>query len=85
MRVFLLIERNDMAGDFKAVSRVLRHPPHSWDKYADDPKKHSKIIAMEAQELKECMEEGDYHCYVENLIHVAAACLSAHHAMTCDK
>ncbi len=71
--------------DFDNLSRVMRNPPQTWSQYDSDPQKHRRIIEMEIGEMNSAKERGDHHGYTENLIHVAAACLYAHHAMTCKE
>lgn len=71
--------------DFEEVKRVMHNPPPTWAQYEGDPQKHRKIIDMEIGEMNAAKERGDHRDYTENLIHVAAACLCAHHAMTCKE
>ncbi|MGL5153821.1 MAG: hypothetical protein ACRC9H_02680 [Aeromonas veronii] len=40
---------------------------------------------MEHAEMVNAKMIGDHHGYTENMIHLAAALLCAHHAMTCKE
>lgn len=71
--------------DMHEVKEVLASPPHTWAAYDADPQKHQKIIDMELSEMMTAKAAGDHHGYTENLIHLSAALLSAHHAMTCKE
>ena len=82
---YLLICEPEYRRDWLAVEKVVKHPPHTWSKYEGTPKEFESIIEMEMDELTKCHTSGDYHCYVENLLHVAAACVHAHHKMTCKE
>lgn len=82
---YMLKKRDKFARDLRAVDAVMHDHPHTWHEYHDDPQKYQKVIEMELEELHRCKAEGDHHCYTENLLHLAAACLVAHHAMTCKE
>lgn len=71
--------------DFKDVEEVLEHKPNTWHKYHGKPHGYFDTIKMEYDELMACKEAGDHPGIVENLEHVAAACIDAHHAMTCKE
>jgi len=69
--------------DYDAVSKGLRDKPATWAQYEGDPHEYRNIIEMEIGEMNVAKARGIHHEYTESLIHVAAACLCAHHAMTC--
>ena len=69
--------------DMLEVHKLIEHPPSTWAKYAGAKEGYQHIIEMEMKELEKNHLDGDYHGYVENLIHVAAACVWAHNNMTC--
>ncbi|MGL4755977.1 MAG: hypothetical protein ACRCXB_26770 [Aeromonadaceae bacterium] len=73
------------ARDFHEVQEVLSDPPKTWLTYESDPQKYQKIIDMEHAEMAAAKAIGDHHAYTENMIHLAAALLCAHHAMTCKE
>ena len=85
MRRYILLKSDSYQRDWKATRKVIKHPPHTWDKYKGVPNEFDSIIEMEIKELMECRATKNYSCYVENLLHVSAACLYAHHAMTCKE
>lgn len=76
---------NTYQRDIDEMCEVIYNPPHTWSNYHTDPQRYQKVIDMEMQELHECKAMGDHRGYTENLIHVAAACIAAHHAMTCKE
>ena len=82
-RYYVAVRPDRFTRDFNSVSHVLHHKPSTWSKYKNDPHEFKQIIDMEIAELHSCESSGNYHCYIENLLHVAAACLYAHHNMTC--
>lgn len=84
-RIYAVVRPDKYLRDLRDVDRVMHHKPKTWREYQGDPKRHQKIIEMEMEELERCKSEGDHHCYIENLLHVAAACLIAHHDMTCKE
>lgn len=85
-RVYFMLSNDSVyQRDIKAITKILNAPPKTWAVYAADPNKYQKVIDMEHAELEECRVSGNYACYVENLLHVAAAYIAAHHAMTCKE
>lgn len=82
---YLLVQPDRYSRDWKATKKVIQDPPPTWHKYRGVPDEFESIINMEIKELMECHASRNYSCYVENLLHVAAACLYAHHAMTCKE
>ncbi|MEG1651936.1 MAG: hypothetical protein RR390_00410 [Hafnia sp.] len=73
------------ARDFHEVQEVLNNPPKTWAAYDSDPQKYQRIIEMEYAEMVTAKSVGDHHGYTENMIHLSAALLCAHHAMTCKE
>lgn len=71
--------------DFVCIEKVIYSPPVTWAHYAGVKDGWLRIIEMEMGELQTASENGDYKLLIENLIHVAAAAVHAHHKMTCDK
>lgn len=71
--------------DMNEIKKVIANPPHTWATYEGDPHKHQKIIDMEYSEMMAAKASGNHKMYTENLIHVAAALVAAHHAMTCKE
>lgn len=69
--------------DFHEVREVLAEPPKTWAAYSHDPQGYQRIIDMEHAEMVAAKTAGDHKSYTENMIHLAAALLCAHHAMTC--
>lgn len=89
MRYAMVIRKGKLvsrhARDFHEVQEVLNSPPKTWAAYEGDPQKYQKIIDMEHAEMVNAKMIGDHHGYTENMIHLAAALLCAHHAMTCKE
>lgn len=75
----------DYERDFECVEHVLMDNPETWAKYAKSRDGWMDTISMEMSELRHCKVDGDYNGIVQNLLHVAAACIKAHHTMTCDR
>lgn len=71
--------------DFDALNEMIHNPPHTWDAYPRNGDGFMDIITMEFNELRKADKEGNYRGTVENYLHIAAACMAAHHRMTCDK
>ena len=84
-RYYVVVSDSKYKRDLHSVDKVLSSKPSTWAKYQRTPKEYKDIIDMEVAELQQCDKSGNYHCYVENLLHVAAACLYAHHHMTCKE
>ena len=70
--------------DMLDVHKLIEHPPSTWSKYIGVKDGYQSIIEMEMAELEQNHKDDDYHGYIENLIHVAAACIWAHNQMTCE-
>lgn len=71
--------------DFDALYHTMLNIPHTWDAYPKNGKGYMDIIRMEYEELLKADREGDYRGTIENFLHISAACLAAHHLMTCNK
>lgn len=90
---YLVIERGDYPRkhkdeykrDLKLVEHVLKHHPETWDTYHGKKDGYFDIIEMEINEMHNKRANSPHHEYVRELIHVAAACINAHHAMTCEE
>lgn len=88
MRRYMLVQVSKpdrYSRDWKAVEEIIHTPPPTWTRYKGTNNEFESLISMEVKELMECYSESNYSCYVENLLHVAAACVYAHHAMTCKE
>ena len=69
--------------DCDKVEKVLESPPATWHPYKGSKDGFFSIIEMELAELHRAHAANEYHGVIENLVHLAAACLHAHHEMTC--
>ena len=63
-------------GEFVRRSvEVHKHPPATWAKYPDD---WNSIIDMEYKELSAARVAGNTADYMENLVHLATACMESY-------
>lgn len=66
----------DDGGPFvRASMRVRDNPPVTWAKYPGD---WGAIIDMDYKELSAARVAGNTADYVENLVHLATACMEAY-------
>lgn len=80
-----LHEDEEYSRDFAEVSRILTHPPASWEHAHTNNKSFMDIIDMEVQELRTAFSNSNYEGIIENLLHVSAYAVKTHHKMTCDR
>lgn len=82
---FMMITKNQFKRGMLAVESRAEHPPVTWSRYHGEKDGHFDIIKMEHTELEHARESGNHAEVLNELLDLAAACVCAYQAMTCDK